>query len=247
MVEGLTGHLWLWTHPLPGGSVKPSNYVIGGDIANGQGATASCFSIVDARTGEKVGEYANPFIEPTPLASVAVALCHLFCDEDGGSAKLIWEHNGPGISFGSRVLSLGFRNVYRRGEDDADSLNNQATERTGWVPTQDTIPVLHEDYASALSLRQFTNRSEVALKECLSFHYNQQGKIEHSDIKSLNDPSGARINHGDRCVSDALAWKLAKGQYIEVKKVEEETAPAGSLLWRRQRYEAKQKRLRAWA
>jgi hypothetical protein len=58
--------------------------------------------------------------------------------------------------------------------------------------------------------------------------------VEHIASLSSADPSGARANHGDRVIAEALCWKLLKeprtASAFEPKNAE---PPAGSLAERR--------------
>ena len=60
--------------------------------------------------------------------------------------------------------------------------------------------------------------------------------MDHAEIDSEADESGARINHGDQVIADALAWKMAKLLSPEqAQKVElADDPPEGSIAHRRQ-------------
>jgi hypothetical protein len=227
------GPLKLWLKFRPDGSVPEAPYVIGADISAGTGATPSCLCILNARTGEKVGEYTNPHIDPKVFGLVATALGWLFQDEAGQPARLIWEQQGPGLSFASKVLEVGYRNIYYRTAEMPHSMEQKVSERPGFVPTPETKRLLLEDYRSALNLREFINRSKPALTECLAFRYTGRGDVEHGQMDSGNDPTGARVNHGDHVIADALACKEARGKQAVIKEEEEERPPVGTLSWRR--------------
>lgn len=208
LVSAPGGSLSLWFTPGDGVRVPKGQYAIGCDLSAGTGATPSCVTILNRLTGEKVGEYATPFLGPGELAPIVVALCWLFQTWDGEGAMLAWEQQGPGIKFGQRVLELGYRNIYFRSDDL--SLSRVISDRPGWVPNNQTKRLLLEDYRSALYSRMFLNRSEAALKETLAFGYTSRGTIEHGSYETTDDPTGARENHSDRVIGDALAWKISK-------------------------------------
>jgi hypothetical protein len=67
LVRGSGGPLKLWTQPDGCGHPRRASYACGGDISAGSGATNSCLALVDAGTGEKVGEYSSPFLRPEQL------------------------------------------------------------------------------------------------------------------------------------------------------------------------------------
>lgn len=225
------GRLLMWINQVPTGGPPPSKYVMGWDIALGTGATPSCGSIVDGRTGCKVAEYANSYISPDDLGAYAVALAWAFKDETGSPAKMAWEANGPGIRFGLKVIELGFRHIYYRTDDLR--VSKKASVRPGWYPTPEGKGVLIMGYDAALKTGAFMNPSKLALEETLGFRRNIRGHVETGESVSRDDPSGSGVNHGDRVIADALACMLAK----DVEKVRAREAadviPYGSIAWRR--------------
>jgi hypothetical protein len=199
------GEFKLW-QPLPDGTPSLDHYVACADIATGTGATPSCLSVANARTGEKILEYTNSKIEPKEFAYLAVAVARLFADADKRPAKLGWEVPGPGNTFGKHGIALGLRNVYYRRTDHR--LKKEVSDTPGWSNSPESMKQLIENYKDALRANQFLNRSTFALSECLAFVYAEDGYVYHTGWKDPKDPSGARINHGDRVVADALCWKL---------------------------------------
>jgi hypothetical protein len=228
------GPLQLWCR-LHDGKPVPMPVKIGGDLSTGSGATNSCLSGVNAQTGEKVFEYAHPGKDPRSMAYVAVALGWLFKDEHGEPAELCWEQQGPGVTFGGQVLELGYRRVYYHTMELPHTRETKRSERPGWVSNPASLRVLLEEYRAALANRRFLNRSEAALAETLLFRYTARGDVEHGEVESRKDPSGARVNHGDRVIADALAWKLARGVQEKAKEREKDKEPPLlSWEWRRQ-------------
>ncbi len=219
--------------------------VVGADLGRGTGASPSCLSGINVRTGEKVFEWVDAHTDVQKVAYVACALCWMFQSDMGMPAKMIWEKQGPGANFGKKVEELGFRNFYMT-EDD-NPVGASKAPKPGWQSSAEKNDALLEDYRSALALRQMTNRSEVALRECLDFKYDKSGHMVHSRLLSLDDPSGARTNHGDRVVADALAWKLANGQQVTTAKAREPEILEGSLAWRRQLRKNAERQLEKWA
>jgi len=233
LVQTPAGRLRLWLTFRADGSVPPGRYAVGCDVSQGTGATPSCATVLDAQTGLKVGEYANPSIAPDRFAVLAVALCRLFASPEGDPARLAWETPGPGLTFGIKVQELGFGNVFYR-EANAAIPDGKASGTPGWHNNNESKRVLLTDYQEALMTRQFVNPSEKALDECLDFQYNAAGNIEHGGEQSVADPSGARVNHGDRVIADALAWRLARGEVRrrDAGGAAEDEPPYMSLAWR---------------
>ncbi len=243
------GPLRLWlrldghNHPPPG------FYGFGCDVATGSGASPSCGSGLNLPTGEKLVEYANAHIDENAYAALMVGLCWLFRTEDGQGARLAWEAAGPGQKFGRKVLDLGYRNVFYRTNPQILNPTGDATT-PGWWPTPSGKDLLIREYREALSQRKFLNRSEAAMRETLAFEYNKSSNIEHGGIES-DDPSGGRVNHGDRVIADGLAWMLAKVSWEGKKKVERAELLGLSLARRRQmaqdRERAEDRLGREWA
>lgn len=240
------GPLQLWLTMTPENAPPKSLYRVGADIAEGMGASPSVLSFADAKKGEKVACYLNANIKPYELARIAHALCWWFQDEDGRGAKISWELPGPGRDFGDVLTNeLAYTNVYFR-EQSAGSMWAKESDKPGWVNNNQSKLFLVKQYEAALYSMQFINRCELALEECLAFKYKPDGFIEHSGEKSPKDPSGARVNHGDRVIADAQAWMLCKGMAKAEKQKEEQTAKPGSLAWRRMYHENLKRLEESW-
>lgn len=236
------GPLRLWCH-LPNGKPIPATNVFGCDVATGTGATPSCLLGINAITGEQFLEYANPFIQPEVFALLAVSLSWLFKNEFGEGAMLGWEQGGPGLVFGNKVIELGYTNVYMM-KDDFD-ISSTETDKPGWYASPRNMRLLLEQFRSAISSRQCLIRSERTLEECLSFEYDKRGQVVHGNFKGILDPSGATVNHADRVIGAAIAWKLAKGTWKETRKKEIAQPTLLSLEWRRQRADREKREMEA--
>jgi hypothetical protein len=246
------GPLKLWIEPLPGGrwTFPEADYVAGADLSTGVGSTNSVGAFANANTGEKVAEYVSPHLRPDQMASRLVAICRLFRGPNG-PARLAWEHQGPGVPFGRKVMDLGFMHVYWR------SYENKAVKKQvdtpGWVPTNEAKIVLIEQYNAALRSREFLNPSHLALEECLRFEYVEQGveyvepPFSRDKVTGKTDPSGAKVNHGDRVIADALCWKMVKERGRIVTPKSKEVARPGTLAYRHKMHEAQERELEeAW-
>jgi hypothetical protein len=245
LVHRAGGPFKLWMMPDAEGKPPYGRFAIGADVASGTGATPSCIALGNADTGEKLLEYANPFIEPRDFGVLLVALAWLFRTEEGQGAFLGWEIPGPGITTGKTVMELGYRNVLTRGGDFAGYARGDA--QPGWANSAKTQRELLEEYRTALRLGEFVNRSESAMDQCRSFRFASTGAVEHAEIAGVDDPSGARMNHGDQAMADAILNKMLKqlGRSEFVKATEE--TPVGSIQWRRNLREQARKDELAWA
>lgn len=245
LVPSPTGSLKLWCNLVNGWPVR-GTYGIGADVSYGNGATPSCASVGDARTGEKVAEYADSFISADEFGTFLVALSWIFKTDDEQGALLAWEMAGPGFKTGKQVIELGYRRIYYR--KDNFKLGTVVSDNPGWYPDGTSKRLLLEDYRAALVRRQFINRSAAALAECLNFAVQSNGKVEHGGQINTSDPTAARENHGDLTIGDALCWKMLGiiGQPGEPKALEEEI-PFGSLAYRRQMRDNARRREEVWA
>lgn len=209
LVVSKLGKLRFWLTLDKDGRAPRRKYVVGADISGGSGSSNSCVSVLNAETGEKVMDYATAEMGPETFATLVVAVCKFFADRKGEGAKLIWDRGGPGETFGNRVMNqLYYRNLYLPVNES--SLGKRVSDSPGFTSQPANKATLIKDYAYALATGRMTNLSKDSLVECLEFVYEDSGYITHSKSKGAAvDPSGARENHGDRVIADALAWKLA--------------------------------------
>lgn len=234
-IEDPDGPIRLWTTLDELG--RPSclvNLVVGADVSAGTGASNSCLSGADIRTGEKMFEYANPNIRPEKFGDVASGICTWL-----NEAFLIWESNGPGRQFGSRIVENGYTNIYFRRNEE--SLRRKSGDIPGWSSTQEKKYQLFSEYRDALHEGDYTNFSSDALAECLQYIQEPGPRVVHQAQKDSIDPTGAQAGHGDRVVADALSWRgireLRGGQRKPRKEEEDPTdaledAPENSVAGR---------------
>ena len=225
------GLLKLWIAVDRDGRPKCENrIVIGTDISAGTGASNSCLCGYDGITREKVLEFASPYIRPEGFAEFAVAVCRWFKQYSKKAPFLIWEANGPGRQFGARTIELGYSNIYFRSNDA--SIQKKVSDIPGWAPTRESQMVLLGEYRAAVENKRIINRSKVALEETLEYTYQQDGSVDHARAKSKQDPSGARANHGDYVIADALAYRGMGERKILPRASGEPEIPVGCLAWR---------------
>jgi hypothetical protein len=230
--EDPCGRLQLWCQLDKEGNILcDHSIVVGSDVSAGTGASNSCLCAYDVVTNEKLLEYANPYIRPEQFAKQAVAICRWL-----RKALLIWESNGPGRQFGSRVVELGYGYIYCRRQEEAISKKVKG-DIPGWASTQQGKLVLMGEYRAAVENFKVVNRSKIALEVTLEYIFDGKGGVEHSRANSNDDPTGARSNHGDRVMADALAWhSMSTRRSVPPPKKPE--APVGSLAWRMKMREA---------
>lgn len=221
--------------------------VLGNDVAAGTGASNSVGCGYDAVTNEKLLEYVNPYIRPEEFAKQMVAIAKWMnyeiesIDTYGKrkrtliGAYLIWESNGPGRQFGSRIMDLRYGNIYFRKREE--TISKKVSQIPGWAATKETKLTLLGDYRAAVEKGMCINRSREALEECLEYIFDPQGSVSHFREDNKEDPSGAKANHGDRVTADALAWRGMTERKSKLKPIKPEV-PYGSLAWRTEQREA---------
>jgi len=239
-LEDEKGPLSLWIYPDAYGHFPGDLEVIAGiDISAGTGASNSVASFVNLKTGEKIAEYANPWIKPEAFAGLAIALCKYFKD-----AFMVFDGAGPGRTFGDTVIELGYRNLYFRRNEEG--LNKKVTDKPGVFLNPKEKAVVLGAYRKALKEGAFIQRSHIANRECLEYVYTMRNSIEHSSAVHAIDPSGAKDQHGDRVIADALANKgRALMGHGPIKK-EKKTIPENCYAARRRRYEEQLKKEKEW-
>jgi hypothetical protein len=211
-------------------------YVIGCDISEGTGASNSCLSVYDAKTGEKVCESWTCREDPISFARRVVAFCKWF-----NNAFLIWEANGgPGQNFGKMILELTYTNIYYRQKSEKSS-SLKMSDVPGWFSTEDGKIVLLGFYRSAIKEGKVLNRSEASVRECSQYVWQVgTGRVEHvAAAQSKQNPTGARESHGDAVIADALALR-AMMEFGTKKarrsgEIDDGKAEQGSYAWRQSR------------
>ena len=170
---------------------------------------------------EKLAQYTNPNIRPEQFAKQAVALARWL-----GKAFLIWEAQGVGRQFGSRVIELRYANIFYGKRSEAIS-----GDIPGWPSTKEGRQQLLSNYKAIVEKGECANYSKPSLEEALEYVYGPDSYPVHARSSDKKDPSGARSNHGDRVFGDALAMKgMSDRTYQPVSHKPE--VPYGCLAWR---------------
>lgn len=237
----------LWVQRDANGNVARDRlYFCGVDVATGTGASNSAVGVWDGKTRERVAGFAWPTIEPDELAAVVEKMVWLFSGHDQNHAKTIWENRGPGKQFGRRLEERGCINVYMRRNEF--SISRKQTDTPGWEPTAQNKYSLLSNYATALKTDRAINHDAAALEDCRGYVYTKTG-VDHLKSIQSDDPTGARDNHGDRAIADALAVHLMS-EYRVAHPNEEEVYAWNSAAWRRQQHlkdqDQKANRERTW-
>ena len=237
---GTSGDLRIWGDNHPN---DKTYYVVGVDVATGTGSSNSV-AVVATVEGEKVAEFVTSTMRPDILAKNVAAICRYFRGLSDTGAFLVWEANGPGRVFGDALKDTGYGNVFYRTNEK--SIRPGFGSIPGWFSTKEEKIALLGQYRKMLADGAFVNLSRDAVRECREYVFSQAGGLVHARSRSSIDPSGARDNHGDRVIADALAAKLCKNSAnpkIDVRDV----AKPGTLAYRRvQAVDKKRKARQDW-
>lgn len=219
---------------------RDRRFALGVDVSAGSDASNSVITVGDVKTGEKVAEFVTTNVLPHDLALHAMAIGKWFQGQDD-EAFMIWEDNGPGQIFGRTLIDTGYRHIYYR-RDEA-RLSRRVSDKPGWHTTREGKQTILGDLRRALAGRQFINRSLEAIKEAREYIY-EGDTVVYARSSNQEDPSGARSNHGDRVMADALCWK---GMREQATVQEEELPKPEHCFWaRRERRKQKQRMRAAW-
>lgn len=247
IVKMLSGHLKLWISLVNNKNPPRGLYVIGCDVASGQGgvmSSNSVASIVNRETGVKVGEFASAVTSPEKFAEISVALCRWFKSSTGHPAYLIFESNGYGGAFRDRVIDSKFNYFHWR--TPRGRVGGKRTKEAGFYTTKDSKKDLLSRYRWSITEGWFDNCSEAALRECGCYAYGPGDRIifVSPDLSDIKNEAASGEAHGDRVIADALSnfgcEELNGGSaYIRKKQDEEKPSarnpPPGSFMHRRKR------------
>lgn len=218
-------------------------YAMGCDISQGTGASNSSLSVAEIDTKVKVAQFATPNMDPTEFAKNAVAIARWF-----NNALMCWEANGPGTVFGNTVLDLKYGNIFYRRQED--STKKTLSDKPGWISggSKGIKEAMIADYRQAVQSGTFVNRSSIALDECLDYVFDESGGVINAKSRNDADPTGAKDNHGDRVIADALCWKMIRTPIGAKKKTQADLErtkepPPNSFGGRRREWERQQRAL----
>jgi len=233
-IEGKNGPLKLWIHPDMYGRFPIDLQVgVGVDVSAGTGASNSARTYVNLRTGEKIAEYATPWVKPEAFAKVGIAMNRWF-----NNAFEVPDGAGPGRTYCDELMSLGYRNIYFR--RDEVGLKKKVSDKPGVFLNPREKKAIFGKYRRALKEKSFIQRSHEANQECLAYIFTTGNKIEHTTAVKSVDPSGAGDNHGDRCVADACANKCL--ELLGAKNLVDSQTTEPRNCWAARKREAEQKK-----
>jgi hypothetical protein len=210
-IPAANGPLKLWIYPDYMNQIDRNLKIgCGCDISAGTGASNSAMAFGNIETGEKIAEYADPWIKPEAFAVLAIAMLKYF-----NNAFLVPDGGGPGRTFCDELIRLGYRNLYYRRNEEG--LSKKVSDKPGVFLNPKEKRAVFGIYRRKQKDRTFIQRSSDSNQECLQYIYTLGNKIEHSSAVNSIDPSGAGDSHGDRVVADVLLAKCY--DFLGPKKV----------------------------
>ena len=234
-----SGNLRLWVNPVltqAGRYEFPHdhNYVMGIDVSLGFGASNSVISIGDTTSREQVGQWADSNTAPHVLAQVVHQLAGLM-EGPSGPPFICWEANGPGQTLGVELEKIGAHYVYWDRDEESRSKRGK---RPGWHSSNTAKDWLLSLYRGAMATGDVTLRSSYSVAEAARYVYYPSGSVGTDTM--ADETTGARENHGDRVIADAL-MSFAFREMPKAPRAEE-GIPVGSFAWRRQQYDRSKRR-----
>lgn len=157
--------LWVWKEPDPN-----KMYIIGGDIASGEGDDYSTAQVLDIETGEQVAEY-QAKINILDFADFLVDLAIYYND-----AYLVPECTGLGKGTVQKIVyELGYHNIH---QTINETTKNAKKQTYGWNTTEQTRPLMVAQIQKYFNSMLFTWRSKRLWNELTTFVWVNNKKAE---------------------------------------------------------------------
>jgi hypothetical protein len=216
-------------------------YTVGVDISAGTGTSNSVITVFDVSTSRVVAKFTSATTSPYDLAEEAVKVGIWF----GGTTQVAvmnWETNGGvGAQFTTRITQIGYRVIWCR--RDPTKFGKPKTNKRGWHSTPDGKEDLLGLYANGLKTLEIICPDRETLDEALGYTYDDAWRLV-AGTAGIDEASGASATHGDRVVSEALAF-IAR-EDATTKAAPPLVAPKHSMMYHRKRHRARQSRNNPW-
>lgn len=216
----------LWCDLLPdrAGMRRPEqrrHYVLAADLSDGVGSSNTVFSVGDAESRRKIGQFTASRVTPPEAARLA-AIAGLWFGGVDGCASIVFEANGPGEAFSQSLVQLGYPRVMRRSVFGS-RLSEERQDAYGWWSSAQAKLLLLTDYREALCAELMVNPSREAVTECTGYRLDDHGRLVTDAVGST---ALAKAPHGDMVIADALLWMGMK--HLPIIQAREPKPPPGS-------------------
>lgn len=220
--EGERGRLSVWELPR-----LDTTYVMGWDLSQGVERSNTVCAVMDRQTGVVVAEFADPSVDPFQAVPIAMQLGDFYRGQRR-AAYLIWEVNGPGMSFGHELVREGYPCLYYQHQEQ--HRRDKQTQRWGWTSTPGSREIAFDQLNKALVRGTFVTYSEAGLDDLAQWIFDQHGRIVCGARR--DETTGAQARHGDRAIAYMLAVKAVRfsPRYFEPPAPIDKPGSAGFLL-----------------
>lgn len=191
--EEAVHELWVWELPTverdeQGRALRPPNYVIGCDIAEGlDHGDQTSIDVLDANTGEQVASYLGHY-PVEMLGALLERIGRWYYD-----ALLLPERNNQGILPITDLQRNHYPRIWRMGPLAAIP-KGEKTPRYGWFTNKSTKPKAINELVRSLAVGEIVLRDQRFLREAQTFIHDGKG--------GMNASSG---NHDDKIMSTMMA------------------------------------------
>lgn len=175
-------------------------WVISCDISEGSGASNSVAMLCDADTKTQLAVIKTANMEPVSFAHLVYAFWIW-----AGRPYIIWERNGPGVTFTKTLMALDITNCYMSEGSEVDYQKRPKTV-PGWWSTTEAKNDLFRSFRFALLNGDFIPADKTLVEEFSKIVF-REGNATHTDQTDPDEESGARESHADQVIAAALAVK----------------------------------------
>lgn len=164
-LEHENGELWIWVEPQPN-----RLYLLGADVATGDGTDYSTTEVLDLLSGEQVAEFQGRIDIPAYAKFLAKLGAYY------NTGMLIPEATGLGIGLVQKlVYEIGYENMFQF----QNEFTMKKKKRTyGWLTSPKTRPLLIQAIQTYFNSGNFKWRSRRLWKEAAAFVWKDTGKPE---------------------------------------------------------------------
>jgi hypothetical protein len=205
-VSGDDNEFWIWEKPIEG-----HQYIMGIDVARGDGADASTMVVVDFTTMEQVMEYQGK-IQPDLLAQIVEEYGNLY-----NAYAVVDITGGMGVTTVLKLVEIGYKNLHYDDRSkvlarkkDLESYSSDGNNIPGFNANGVRLPMIAH-MEMMIRTNQIKIRSRRMTSEMKTFIY-KNGRPDHSEGK-----------HDDLLMALGMALWTLEHSFKKLEKFEEQT------------------------
>jgi hypothetical protein len=206
-ISGEDDEYWIWEKPVEG-----HRYIMGVDVARGDGADSSTIVIIDMDTMEQVMEYKGK-VQPDLLAEIVMEYGDLY-----DAHAVVDITGGMGVTTVLKLVEYNFKNLHY---DDRKKLISRNKDLESYTKSGDLVPgfnangvrlpmIAHLEYM--IRTDQIKVRSRRLTGEMRTFIYKKNGRPDHQEGK-----------HDDLLMALAMALFSLEHSFKKLQKLESKT------------------------